>query len=263
MHGGRRVVLTSVCLMATVVACVLGAVAVRGQLGDRDGDAVARDNVEEVAQDVGADLGQGPGFGWAEDAARDRIPREYAGGNSVDPWTAELTPLGWAGRTWGSEQATVDVRISVRVGEFVPAAVGAQGHSAGQATRCYRFRRELHRPPTRREIDCPDRSVTPPVPRPSPVPRLPDDIRNRLESALRAATPEILQASVLSVIPEPYLFADTAVEQGTLVAAVGVRGEPLCFLLVKTPDGEVHAPAYDPKALRPGGPGCSTKLFTR
>ncbi len=236
---------------AAVVAClVLG-----GCSKYREGDSVAREIAATEAALLDDDLGHRNRVRDAEYFAATEIPKEVEGSGS----SIRREPLGWSGRTAGSEQATIDVRFVVTVAEQPGVSFGDLGNSAGQATRCYRYVLELYRS-SYHEIDCPS-AATPAVPTASPIPRLPDRGRERLAAALRTATPDTLAGAVRAAFPEQHITVDTVTHEGALVAAVGVPAERDCILLVRTPSGAVESPGYDAVWLEPGELGCKTGLY--
>ncbi|MFF5052256.1 hypothetical protein ACFY1S_03600 [Micromonospora sp. NPDC000663] len=235
-----------------VVACLL----LSGCADYGDGDEMARDMAAAEAERLVADLGYGDRIRDAEYIAATGVPPVAAGDSSP----VRVEALAWSGRTAPHEQAVIDVRIAVTVTEDHGASFGDLGHSAGQATRCYRYRLELHSATSRQEIDCPA-VATPPVPSAAPVPALPDDARARLTAALRAATASTLAGAVRAAFPERHVTVDTATHEGALVAAVGVPAERECLLLVRTAGGAIESPGYDPAWLEPGETGCGIRLY--
>ncbi|MBM0231458.1 hypothetical protein JNW91_06025 [Micromonospora sp. STR1_7] len=222
----------------------------------RDGDSMARDIAAAEAERLVDDLGHRNRVRDAEYIAATGIPKAAQGGSSP----VRIEALAWSGRTAPDEQAIIDVRIAVTVTEDYGSSFGDRGHSAGQATRCYRYRLALHRATSRQEIDCPA-VATPPVPTAVPIPALPDDARDRLTGALRTATPDTLAGAVRAAFPEKHVTVDTVTHEGALVAAVGVPAELDCLLLVRTPAGAIESPGYDPNWLEPGETGCRTGLY--
>ncbi|TNH30636.1 hypothetical protein FHG89_06905 [Micromonospora orduensis] len=217
---------------------------------------MARDWAAAEAQRLDVDLEHRDRIRDAEYIAATGIPRA-AGGDSSP---VRIEALAWSGRTAPGEQAVIDVRIAVTVTEDHGSTFGDLGHSAGQATRCYRYRLELHRATSHQEIDCPA-VATPPMPTAAPVPALPDDARARLTAALRTATPSTLAGAVRAAFPERHVTVDTATHEGALVAAVGVPAERDCLLMVRTAGGAIESPGYDPVWLEPGETGCGTGLY--
>ncbi|EEP73071.1 hypothetical protein MCAG_03398 [Micromonospora sp. ATCC 39149] len=238
--------------VAVTVACLV----LTGCSENRDGDSLARDIAATEAALLDDDLGYRNRVREAEYIAATEISKKVAGSGS----TIRREPLGWSGRTAGSEQATIDVRFVVTVAEQPGVSFGDLGNSAGRATRCYRYLLELSRYTSHHEIDCPA-IATPAVPTTSPIPRLPDDGRDRLAAALRAATPDTLAGTVRAAFPEKHITVDTVTHEGALVAAVGVPAERDCILLVRTPSGAIKSPGYDRIWLEPGEMGCKTGLY--
>jgi hypothetical protein len=240
---------------------VTAALALAGCSGYRDGDRVARDIAEQQAALLNDKLGHRTGIREAEYIAATEIARQEPDTEDAGP-TVRLTPLAWSGQTFGSEQATIDVRFVVTVAEQPATSFGGlRGISAGQATRCYRYVFQRYRYTEHHEIDCPATTAIPAPPTAAPIPRMPDDARERLAAVLRTATPDTLAAAVRAAFPEKYIVIDTATYKGALVAAVGVPAERDCLLLVRTNSGDIESPGYDPVQLQPGELGCSTNLF--
>ncbi|WBB82222.1 hypothetical protein O7606_00140 [Micromonospora sp. WMMD882] len=235
-----------------VAACLVAG----GCSAYREGDALARDMVVTAAAQLGKDLGHRNRVRTAEHVAATEILTDPDGLDS----TVRREPLAWSGRTAGDEQATIDVRFVVTVDEQPPVSIGGRGHSAGQAARCYRYVLELYRYTSHQEIDCPSLVVAR-TPTASPIPRVPDDGRERLAAVLRAATPGTLAWAVRAAFPERHVTVDTVVHEGALVAAVGVPAERDCLLMVRTPGGAIESPGYDPIWLEPGETGCKTGLY--
>ncbi|MER7001501.1 hypothetical protein ABT297_00375 [Dactylosporangium sp. NPDC000555] len=216
--------------------------------GPVDGDSLARDSAEQQAARLNDKLGH-----------RDRVrDAEYIAATEIAP---SATPVGWSGRTTGDEKATVDVRFAVTVPEQHAAAIGDRGNSAGSATRCYRYVLQLYRYTEYHEIGCPA-IATPPVPSASPVLTLPADAKDRLDAALRTATPDTLASVVRAAFPQDGVKVDTVTREGTLVAAVGVPAERDCIVMIKTADGAIQQVGYKRVQLEPGELGCSVGLFT-
>lgn len=221
----------------------------------RDGDAIAQDSAATAAELLNERLGHRNRVRSAEHIAAAEILEPPSGGTS----NVHREPLAWSGRIVRDEQATVDVRFVVTVQEDY-GTFGNPGHSAGQATRCYRYLLELYRYTSYKEIDCPAAS-TPPVPTAEPIPTLPDDARNRLTAVLRTATPDTLAGAVRAAFPEQHVTVDTTTHENALVAVVGVPAERQCLLLVRAPDGAITSPGYDRIWLEPGETGCKTGLY--
>jgi hypothetical protein len=108
----------------------------------------------------------------------------------------------------------IKARFVVTVAEQPATTFGVRGISAGQATRCYRYVLQLYRYTEHYEIDCPTSTAIPAPPTASPVPRMPDDARERLSAVLRTATLDTLAAAVRAAFPENYISIDTATHNG-------------------------------------------------
>ncbi|MDG4759726.1 hypothetical protein [Micromonospora sp. WMMD710] len=234
-----------------LVVCLL----LSGCAQQRDGDTLAENHAAAEAKRLDDDL--------TRDRVRDaewlvatHVPKAVEGDSS----TIRREAFAWSGRTGINEQAVIDVRITVTVAQADGATFGDLGNSAGQATRCYRYRLELHHYLPYQEIDCPS-GVAPPVPSAAPFPALPTDARDRLSAALRTATPDTLAGAVRAAFPAQYVTVDTATHEGVLVAAVGVPAERECLLLIRTPAGTIESPEYNLGWLEPGETGCRVGLY--
>jgi hypothetical protein len=241
---------------ATVTACLL----LGGCSGYREGDSVARDIAASEAALLEEDLGHRNRVRDAEYIAATEVMKEGASGATGEVPTVRREPVAWWGRTAGSEEATIDVRFVVTVAEQEPISIGGSGHSAGEATRCWRYVLQLYRYTSSHEIACPS-VATPPVPTAAPIPKLPDDGRERLAAALRTATPDTLAGAVRAAFPEQHITVDTVTHDGALVAAVGVPAERDCILMIRTASGAITSPGYDRIWLEPGELGCKTALY--
>ncbi|MGC5289880.1 hypothetical protein [Micromonospora sp. DT231] len=220
-----------------------------------DGDSMARDQAAAEAEHLKEQLGGRDRVRDAEYIAATEILEPATDGTSG----THREPLAWSGRVFADEQATIDVRFTVAVPESY-GNFGAPGHSAGEATRCYRYRLKLYRNTRSEEIGCPP-VATPPVPRAKPYPAMPVDAVARLTAALRTATPDTLAATVRAAFPEKHVTVDTATHQNALVAVLAVPAERDCLLLVRKPDGAITTPGYDREWLEPGETGCNTGLY--
>ncbi|MFI7334568.1 hypothetical protein [Micromonospora aurantiaca (nom. illeg.)] len=228
--------------------------------GEESGDALARDTAAAEAKQLNTELGHRNRARDAGSIAAAEIVQEPTDAASGGGATVRREALAWSGRTAGNERATVDVRFVVTVPEQPPVSIGGASNSAGEATRCYRYEFELYRYTTYHEIDCPS-GPAPSPPTAAPVPRVPEDGRQRLTAVLRTATPDTLAGAVRAAFPQDWISVDTTVHEGALVAAVGVPAERDCLLLVRTPAGKIESPGYDRIWLEPGETGCRTALY--
>jgi hypothetical protein len=248
-------------LVAGLVAlCGTGVVLVDRAFTADDGDSTAEDLAQQHAEQLNTRLGYRNRPRDAESIAATEVTAAAAyPGAHRSPEMAEVAVLAWSGRVYSSEKATIDVRFTVTVS----AASGYFGpsHTAGSATRCYRYTLQYYRSTEYREIRCP--SITElPVPSASPVLRLPGDAADRLAAALRAAGPETLADRVRAAFPQEGFRIDTGTAGGTLVAAVGVPSERDCIVMIRTPGGATRQVAFDREQLEPGESGCGTALYT-
>ena len=237
---------------------IAGAVVLAG-CGCVNGGDAARDAAEVAARELSEELG------W-----RDRVrDAEYIAASEIEAGTVDarpdgtritLTPVAWSGRVFADEKATIDVRFDVTVPDRQPETIAHRGNLAGSATVCFRFTLELYADTTFRGADCPEGA--PPVPSPSPLLRLPADADDRLAAVLRTATPETLQSAVRAAFPQEGIGVETAVHNGTLVAAVGVARERDCVVMIREPGGKTEEVGYDRVQLEPGEAGCGTGLYT-
>ncbi|MEU4437886.1 hypothetical protein [Micromonospora chalcea] len=228
--------------------------------GEESGDELARDVAAAEAKQLNTELGHRNRVRDAGSIAAAEIVQQPQGTALGDDETVRREALAWSGRTARDERATVDVRFVVTVPERPPVSVGGASNSAGDATRCYRYEFQLYRYTTYHEIDCPS-GAAPPPPIAAPVPKVPEDGRQRLTAVLRTATPDTLAGAVRAAFPQDWITVDTTVHEGALVAAVGVPAERDCLLLVRTPAGKIEAPGYDRIWLEPGETGCRTGLY--
>ena len=231
----------------TLVGCTTGPV---------DGRTLARDAAALTAKRLNDKFGHRERVRDAEYIAATEVPTE-----AQDDGQVRVTPLAWSGRTSGNEKATLDLRFAATVQEQPAVSFGERGHTAGSATRCYRYTLQLYRYSGYREIRCPA-VATPPVPSPAPVLRLPPDAPDRLAVALRSAKPETLASVVRAAFPRTGISVDTVTWHDTMVAAVGVPAERDCIVMIRTPDGQPEQIAFDRIQLEPGETGCRSALYT-
>ncbi|WP_245716189.1 hypothetical protein [Micromonospora humi] len=249
--GRRRTrVMAGVAVALTLTGC-----------GDHRGDVLAEDTATADAKHLNEALGDRSRPRDAASIAATEIPVEARPlAEPEEGSTVRREVLAWSGRVFGDELATIDVRFVVSVPQRSARAFGDTGHTAGSATRCYRYELRLYRSTSYREIDCPS-GAAPPPPSAAPVPKVPDDGRARLTAVLRTATPETLAGAVRAAFPQEWITVDTTTHEGALVAAVGVPAERDCLLLVRTPAGRIETPGYDREWLEPGETGCRTGLY--
>ncbi|MEV4512379.1 hypothetical protein AB0K00_25855 [Dactylosporangium sp. NPDC049525] len=262
--GARRGRITAIMAVGLVAVCGFGCVLAKRALDPVDGDTLAQDIAEEQAERLNTRLGYRNRPRDAETIAATEVRADQRADRSADrtPQASQVVPLAWSGRVYADETATIDVRFTVTVTAYYPAAFGARGNSAGSATRCYRYTLKLYRDTARRGIRCPA-NASPPVPSAAPVLRLPGDAADRLAAALRTATPQTLADAVRAAFPQEGITVDTATAGETLVAAVGVPAERDCIVMIKTADGATSTVGFDRVQLEPGETGCRTALYTR
>ncbi|QLQ40501.2 hypothetical protein [Micromonospora robiginosa] len=257
---GRRVSGRRARLRAAGVATMV-ALALTG-CGEHRGDVLAADAATADAKSLNEALGD---RNRPRDAATIAATEILGEARPLAPpeegSTVRREALAWSGRVSGDEHATIDVRFVASVPERSAGSFGDTGHSAGEATRCYRYELRMYRETSYREIDCPS-GAAPPPPSAAPVPKVPDDGSARLTAVLRTATPQTLAGKVRAAFPQEWITVDTTTHEGALVAAVGVPAERDCLLLVRTPAGRIEAPGYDRVWLEPGEIGCRTALYT-
>jgi hypothetical protein len=248
----------------------------------RDGDSIAA----EVAHDRAKQLNERLGYRSrprdveyivateVSPAVRDSVDSTVSpvADPAVSPTAAPAAPpeferqtvhgavVAWAGRTYGDEKATIDVRFTVTVPKGRGFSIGP-GHTAGSATRCYRYTLQYYRYTSHTEVSCPA-TADPPLPSASPVLQLPTDAADRLAAVLRTATRENLANAVRAAFPQGGITVDTAVAGDKLVAAVGVPSERDCIVMIRTPDGTTKDVGFDRIQLEPGETGCATALYT-
>ena len=255
--GAKRARVLMVIAVGLVAACASGSVLVGRAFSATDGDSVAADLVQEHADQLNTRLGYRNRPHDAESIAATEVNTAPAYPGAAE--STQVAVLAWSGRVRSSEQATIDVRLTATV---EGTGLLGSGHTAGSATRCYRYTLEYYRYTQHREISCPAVADLP-VPSAPPAPKLPRDAADRLAAALRAATPATLADSVRAAFPQEGFKVDTATADGTLVAAVGVPPERDCVVVIRTPDGATRQIAFDRVQLEPGETGCGTALYTR
>jgi hypothetical protein len=235
----------SVVMVGAVIAVAVGVLTRATEAAD--GTSSARSTTESMAEELGKDLGYRERSRTAEHIAATEIPAEMPAPSLDD--SIRLTPVAWSGRVYSDEEATVDVRFELPSQD--PAVTPAA---------CYRFTLKMYRYTTHKVVDCPEGTV-PAAPSPSPPPSLPPDARDRLAEVLRTATPETLAEAVRAAFPAG-VGIDTAVDEGVLVAAVGIAAERDCVVVIRTPDGKTKDVGFDRIWLEPGEMGCRTGLYT-
>jgi hypothetical protein len=247
----------TVIAIGLVAACAAGAVLVEQAVSATDGDSVAADLAQDRADELNTRLGYRNRPRAAESIAATEVVTATAHPELAGP--AQVAVLAWSGQVRASEKATIDVRFTATV---EGTGLLWSGHTAGSATRCYRYTLQYYRYTEHREIRCPTVADLP-VPSAAPVPKLPGDAADRLAAALRTATPETLEDSVRSAFPQEGLKVETETTDGTLVAAVGVPAERDCVVVIRRPDGDTRQIGFDRVQLEPGETGCGTALYTR
>ena len=194
--GAKRARVLTVVAVGLVAACAAGSVLVERAFSAKDGDSVAAAAAQDHADQLNTRLGHRNRPRDAESIAATEVSTETAYPGAAR--SAQVAVLAWSGRVRSSEQATIDVRFTVTV--EATASFGP-GHTAGTATRCYRYTLEYYRYTHHSEIRCPAVADLP-VPSASPAPKLPGDAADRLAAALRTATPATLADRVRAAFPQ-------------------------------------------------------------
>jgi hypothetical protein len=255
MRGARVLTFAVVGVFAV---CGAGAVMAADRVfSPASGETVA----EKTADDLAERLNERLGYRNRPRDAASIVATEIVTDSPADQPAqgTRAVPVAWSGRIYSDEKATIDVRFTVTVS--ADSGFYGSGHTAGSATRCYRYTLQYYRYTEFREIDCPV-AADPPPPSASPVLRLPGDAADRLTAALRTANPETLADAVRAAFPQDGFAIDTATTGGTLVAAVGVPAERDCLVMIRTPDGATKPIGFDRVQLEPGETGCRTALYT-
>jgi hypothetical protein len=256
MRGMRAGMLTFMAV-GLFAACGTGAVLVERAFSPGDGGSIAEDVARDLAEQLNTRLGYRNRPRDAEWIAATEVATDPKADQPLQE--TRVVPVAWSGRVYSSEKATIDVRFTVTVEAFT--GYFGPGHTAGSATRCYRYTLQYYRYTEHREISCPA-IVDPPTPSASPVLQLPGNAAERLAAALRSASPETLADAVRAAFPKEGFVVDTVTAGGTLVAAVGVPAERDCIVMIRTPAGVTKAVGFDPVRLEPGETGCGTALYT-
>ncbi|MBF9335515.1 hypothetical protein G3N30_04475 [Microbacterium lacticum] len=254
-QSGARIAVTIVGVALGVVALasvgfVLLLVAI---LSPRDGEAMARGQVEGRADAIEEHLGY-----WYESLDAETL----AAWHFTSPDADTVRPFAWTGATDAPEGADVDVIIRIRVGSSSSGGWFAPSITPGSAEGCFRYHVRNTEYVSSRRIDCPPAAAH--APTPTPAPGLPDDAEARLGDALRTADAGTLEGAVRKAFPRADVTVDTAVTStGELVAAVGVTMRRECLVLVRHADGALERISFDRVQIEPGELGCSTWLYTR
>ena len=224
------------------------------------GGSLAADQAEAVARQIGADMTppvlHDREAAWLvqEDVARADDPERGI----------HVEALDWSGRSGEGEGARIDVRITVDVDATTAATLGESSTEAGSATRCWRYAVvgfRYYDTLGLDEIECTDEPA-PAAPTAVELPALPEDAEALVTQVLTAASPESLAGDLEAAFPQDSVTTESDVDDGELVAAVGVPAERDCLVMVRDAAGTVTRQSYDPVWLEPGELGCSTMLYT-
>jgi hypothetical protein len=221
------------------------------------GDEVAWDRANALAAQFGFDIDGLTEVRQAEYLAASAPTNDF---QSVRGERVTIEPLSWTGVTNVEPGAEIEIRYGVDVDAKSPETLFGSQYAAGSATRCYRFI-VFFNDMDMTEIDCPD-GAAPTPPEPEPLPSLPANAEELLETALAAADPQTLGVEVRAAFPSSGIAIETDAADGRLIAAISVPGQSDCIVGVREADGIVTFPSFDPMWLKPGELGCSTRLVT-
>ncbi|MCT9001625.1 hypothetical protein [Microbacterium memoriense] len=244
-----------------VVAVMIGIVALSAAgfavliavlLSPQDGDALAREQVDNRARAIAENLGY-----WSEGVDAETLAAHHF--TSSD---GKVQPFAWSGDTSLPDGADVDVIISARVDPVSQGVIFQRRLTPGAAEKCFRFHVRSTEYVSYDERDCAVGSAFP-TPSARPEPALAPDTAARVSAVLSAADAASLESVVRAAFPEPGLSIDTTVTpDGELVAAVGIAGTGECVVRVRRTDGTVEPVSFDRIQLAPGEMGCRVELYT-
>lgn len=265
-RAAGSVVVAAVSLAAVILAVLVVAVlaapgvfslVVSGVLGPRDGNAIARANIEQSVSARVDRLGYWYQPTDAETFAAERLMGDYGG--------AAYTPLRWSGRVAQDEIATIDVLLRSDVPAHAATLFGERSTRAGAAEGCYRFTVPSSDFVSAEAIECPAGITVDDAPTPTPTltPALPDDATERIVAVLERRPRADPAAALRRIFPGPGITVETTTtDRGERVIAVGAPASGDCRLVVERSDGTIVEPGFDPSWILPGEVGCSTELFT-
>lgn len=242
-------------LAVIVVGSLAFGLLLQAAFGPRDGDAIARGEVEAGAAAIQAQLGY-----WHEGTDAETLAARHFTSADGD---VTVRPFAWEGETNHSGGATVDVRIRSAVSAESATGMLQPSRTAGSAEGCFRFSVRSTQDVSYRRIDCPADETALPSPTATAEPELADDAEARLMAVLADTDAVALADDVRSAFSEPDVTTDVAItDSGELVAAVGVRQARDCIVLVRRADGAIERISFDRIQLEPGELGCSAALYT-
>ncbi|MBO0979852.1 hypothetical protein [Microbacterium sp. SD291] len=245
LTGAARRIATAFAVVAALVVAgaIVLVVLVVIATQDRDGDDLAEDRVEQVAQSLADDLSR----------IREPIDAETVAAERFRSVEATVEPLSWSGDGDGGQAMIIDARISAAVAANSIGGYFGPFNSEGSAVMCYRFSVVALQASEYEEISC-EGFAEPAAPPTSSRPSVPADAAQRVERIL-STTPGTELADALRTEFPGADFTVDAVETPAqeLVAAVGVSPGSDCVLRVLLPSGEIIAPSCDRIWLEPGG----------
>src|SRR5690606_16894421 len=228
--------LTSLAVASVVLALLSGCSTSPGT-----GDEVAWDRANALAAQFGFDIDGLTEVRQAEYLAASAPTNDY---RPVEGERVTIEPLSWTGATNVEPGAEIEVRYRVDVDAKSPETLFGSQYAAGSATRCYHFL-VFFNDMDMTEITCPD-GAAPTPPEAEPLPSLPANAQELLETALATARSQTLDDSVRAAFPHSGLAIETDAADGRLIAAISVPGQEDCLVGVREADGVVTFPSFDP-----------------
>ena len=238
-------------LVLAVMACALTA------CGGSSGEKFASHLADQTADKISAELSRSPYAFDADSLILNVIPEALSQPGSEDQFA--VLALAARGSKTEKEGARIEVRIHTDVAEHRGNGWGDSYHSAGDATKCYRFT-VRYSDVDKDAISCPDKLTT--VAPPTVTPHLPDDAVDVLKRVVSKTSPTTVAAEVRAAFTQKYITVDTAMAGGKIIAAVGVPEHRDCIVAVRDGDGVHIHQGFEGTWLAPGETGCTTELIT-
>lgn len=218
-------------LVVTVVIAFLVFLLIAMQ--DQDGDDLAVDRVEHVADALAKDLSD----------IREPIDAETVAAEWFRSTSATIEPLTWTGTVGPDRAATIEARISASVAENSIGGFYGPFNSAGSAVRCYRYTVGLGEDASYEPVAC-EQLPTPSAPPHSNRPMLPHGAAERIEKALADSSSSVVADKLRTEFPgEEFTIEVTQTAHGDVVVAVGVSPGTDCILRVRGVAGDIFAPS--------------------
>lgn len=247
-------------MLCTISASAIVVVALSSCSFPSRGDRVADERVRALAEQIGEDMT--PPVLDVQTA--EWLAATYVGRANNPEQGIRVEALSWSGNSGQGDGAQIDVRISIDVPAKNASSIGDSSWADGSSTRCYRYHVIGNRywdTLKLDEIGCPNEPAPPP-PTASPSPALPADAETTLEALLSTATAASLNSDVQRAFPQDFISKETTSVRDELVAAIGVRSERECIVVVRRVDGSIQYVGFRPVWLEPGELGCSTAIYT-